>query len=86
VTVGGRVHAKNRSKEVNVHACLETTQKPTSAITNMPLETVEGNLKCQDLEYIPNKQVLLVEGDDGSTPPKNWSIRVVSYANTEVAN
>jgi hypothetical protein len=69
-----------------MHAHVETSQKPTSAIANIGPETVEGNLKLWDVEYILNQQALPVQGDDGSTLPKDWSIRIVTHPNTEVAN
>ncbi len=86
MTVGGRVHTEDGTREVDVHARVMTANKTTTELMKMHAKAVEWKATHGDVEDITNKLALPVKRDDDCTPPKDRSIGVVSHPNTEVLN
>jgi hypothetical protein len=61
MTVSQRVHAKDHTRDVDVHAHVVTAHKTTTTLMEMGPETVEGNAKRGDVEDIPNQEALPFE-------------------------
>ena len=80
------VHAENHTREVHMHTCIKAADKPTTRLTKVGLKAVEWNPKRRNVEHILNQETLAIKGNDGSPPPKDWSVRVVAHPNPKMPN
>jgi hypothetical protein len=47
----------------------------------MCLEAIERDSKARDVQSMPDKNPLAIDGDNGGTPSKNRKIGVVPHSN-----
>jgi hypothetical protein len=66
VTVGGCVNQKDKCREVHHHPSFRSSNKTTTALLEVSAKAVERNCKARNMEGIPVKNPLIVQGEDGS--------------------
>ena len=86
VTFGRCVHTENQARKEDMHTRVVAAHKTTTPLTKMGPETVEGDAKRRDVENVANKNALLIEKNDGRTPPQDRSKGIVTHSNAEIPN
>jgi hypothetical protein len=69
-----------------MHASLVTPQKATPKLTKMGAETVEGNPKAQDVQYVADEKTLTIQRNNRSPATEDRGIRIVTHSNSKAAN
>ncbi len=87
MTVGGCVDLQHEGGEVHVEPPKAgVPDKPTSTLVMVSSKTVQWIAKGRNMEDVPNKEFLAVEGDNRRTTPQHWSKSFVSHANADIGN
>jgi hypothetical protein len=66
VTVGGCVNWKDKCREVHHHPSFRSSNEATTALLEVSAKAVERNREARNMEGIPDKNPLIVHGEDGS--------------------
>jgi hypothetical protein len=70
--VSGSVDFNNEGREESIHAKLVHAQESTPVLLLMGAEAVERVSKCRNVEAVPDKNSLPVNGDDSRSDAKDW--------------
>ncbi len=81
MTAGGCINLKNKCWEEHIHSQAVHPNVTTAPLTLMRSKAVQGVMKVRDMETMPNKDHLSVEGYDGGAATQDWGEGVIAHAN-----
>ncbi len=86
MAIGSGVNRKNKSWEVNQHACLESPKESAPRLLEMCAETAEGHGKAGDVEDILDKNSLAVNKEYGGAVTKDGNKGVIAHLDLQICN
>jgi hypothetical protein len=82
--IGGGVSQKHKGREIHQHTNIIGAEKAAAQLLEVGPKAIQRHRKARNVESVPNKNPLAIEGNDSRTASKNRKVRVVPHLHLQV--